>query len=89
MKKTAIALALMTFPSGGPASAQSCTFASGMMFCAPTYQYHPIAPGIIAGQNLRAQYAMINAYREAHGLPRCAWGLIGAIAHAMDGRPMC
>jgi hypothetical protein len=32
---------------------------------------------------------MVNAYREAHSLPRCHYGFIGALKSASDGLPVC
>jgi hypothetical protein len=97
MKTAAIALSV-AIGLASPASAQNfrCTYASGTTFCngaAGNYSAQTFgdsfARGYLGGLNIASQYAMVNAYREAHGLPRCHYGLLGAIMSASDGRPMC
>lgn len=57
-------------------------------YTAPSFG-ESFAAGLSNGMAIRGHYEMLNAYREAHGLPRCHWGLIGALKSAADGRPMC
>jgi hypothetical protein len=91
-----IALSLaISFAALGQASAQtmSCYTASGMTYCngspaGPAFG-DSFARGYLGGLNVASHYAMVNAYREAHGLPRCHYGLSGALKSAADGRPMC
>lgn len=94
MKQTAIALSV-AIGLASPASAQNlnCTYASGTTFCHGSPSYPSIGQsftqGYLGGLNVASHYAMVNAYREAHGLPRCHYGILGAIMSASDGRPMC
>ena len=75
-----------------PASAsQYCSYDGSNLTCtgggyAPRDSF---ADGYLRGLNVASQYAVVNAYREAHGLPRCHYGILGALMSASDGRPMC
>ena len=89
MKTTSIAIALAL--AAIPASAQTttCYSASGQTYCHTSPTYPPIGEGLLRGQAIASNYAMVNAYREANGLPRCHWGWLGAIIAASNGEPMC
>jgi hypothetical protein len=93
MKTSPIALSLAMIFTASAASAQTtfCTGSGSSLYCTttPGYQGHSFAQGYLGGLNVASRYAMVNAYREAHGLPRCHYGLLGAIMSASDGRPMC
>jgi hypothetical protein len=93
MKTTALALTL-ALGLTSPASAQYCSYDGSNLTCTGGGYAGPsiggsFAQGYLAGQHVAAHYAMVNAYREAHGLPRCHYGILGAILSASDGRPMC
>jgi hypothetical protein len=93
MRKTAIAFMLSLGLAQAHAQSFSCYTASGQTFCNGS----PAGPavgesftrGYLGGLHIASQYAMVNAYREAHGLPRCHYGILGALMSASDGRPMC
>jgi hypothetical protein len=67
------------------AQTTTCNVAGNSVYCnsTPGPDFSDDNPG------LASHYAMVNAYREAHGLPRCHWGFIGRLRSAQDGRPMC
>lgn len=94
MKTTVAAcLAIAIFMSSASAQTMNCETSSGVTTCygggtRPNFS-DSFNRAYLGGQNLAAQYAMVNAYREAHGLPRCHWGWVGALKSAADGRPMC
>ena len=89
MKTTSIAIALALTAS--PASAQTCTFASGMAFCSQPSQGFAggFAEGYARSAEVRERYAELNTYRQLNGLPRCHYGILGAIISASSGEPMC
>lgn len=72
---------------------QFCSFDGSNMTCVGSAYPYPSGPSLadsyLAGLNVASHYAMVNAYREANGLPRCHYGILGAIMSASDGRPMC
>jgi hypothetical protein len=89
--KTSIAAALSLALSLSPASAY-CSYDGSNLTCtggAYAYPRRSFVDGYLGGLNVASHYAMVNAYREAHGLPRCHYGILGAIMSASDGRPMC
>jgi hypothetical protein len=89
MKNTALVLTL-SLGLASPASAyQYCSFDGSNTTCVGGYAGPSLADSYVAGLNVRARYAELNAYREAQGLPRCHYGILGAILSAGDGRPMC
>ena len=82
--------ALSLVASLNMAYAQTCYTSSMGTTCydsqaAFNNSYNAASNGFQAGANLRMQGAMINSYREAHGLPRCS---VYPIFH-WDGLPGC
>jgi hypothetical protein len=78
-------LAILIMASQATAGTVCHTVGVGRYTYCDTYGEYPTFNRSVVA----AQYAMVNAYREAHGLPRCHWGLIGLLKSAADGLPMC